>query len=91
MPFAGICVSYLLRSDGVVVCFGSYWDEIKTLGSADRGMTFKQVSAGGEHVLLLRNYGRVMGCIIDVPLHTKNTLKKEGPGTTQADYLGSLN
>ena len=62
----------------MVVCFGSYWDEIKTLGSADRGMTFKQVSAGGEHVLLLRTDGRVMGCIIDVLLQFRSPQPEAG-------------
>ena len=65
MPFAGICESYLLRDDGIVLWFGLHCDDIRTLGDADGGITFKQVSAGRAHVLLLRTDGRLLCSRID--------------------------
>ena len=52
--------SYLLRDDGKVIAFGMLFRKTCIIGESMPGVTFKQVSAGCKHIVLLRTDGRVI-------------------------------
>ena len=52
----------LLRSDGNAVACGYNGSDQCNIPPLDEGMSYTQVSAGGDHTVLLRSDGHAVAC-----------------------------